>query len=120
MEPECSLLHLQVPATCPYHEPARSSTHPLSHFLKTHLNIILPSMPGSPKWFLSFSSPLPGILYTFSFHPYKLHAPPISLFNQLLLRKLRSPFSIFWTAQTVGLTSLILNTTDIFLGLFSF
>ena len=38
MEPECSLPHSQVPATCPYPEPARSSPHPLtSHFLKIHL-----------------------------------------------------------------------------------
>jgi len=28
MEPEGSLLHSQVPATCPYPEPARSSPYP--------------------------------------------------------------------------------------------
>jgi len=98
MEPEGSLPHLQVPATCPYPEPARSSAHPLISLTKIHLNIIFPSKPGSPKWSLSFRFP-PEILYTLSSHPYALHAPPISLFNQLLLRKLRSPFSSFWTAQ---------------------
>jgi len=46
-EPEVSLPHSQVPATCPYPEPARSSPYPTSNFLKIHL-IILPSMTGSP------------------------------------------------------------------------
>ena len=36
MEPEGSLLHSQVPATCPYPEPEQSSPWPLSHFLKIH------------------------------------------------------------------------------------
>ena len=30
---------------------------PTSHFLKIHLNIILPSMPGFPQWSLSFRFP---------------------------------------------------------------
>jgi hypothetical protein len=47
MEPEGSLLHSQVPTTCPYFEPARSSPHP--HFLKLHRNIILSSAPGFPR-----------------------------------------------------------------------
>ena len=40
-----------MPATCPYPEPAQSCPYCISHFLKIHLNIILPSTPGSPKWF---------------------------------------------------------------------
>jgi hypothetical protein len=43
MEPEGSLLHSQVPATCPYPEPTPSSPHNPSNFLKIHINIILPS-----------------------------------------------------------------------------
>ena len=50
MEPEGSLLHSQVPATCPYPEPARSS--PYAHIplpedppliLSSHLRLGLPS-----------------------------------------------------------------------------
>jgi len=72
MEPEGSLPHSQVLATCPYSEPARSSPYPHTHFLKIHLNIILPSTPGTPKRphslrFLHqnsvYASPLPNTRY---------------------------------------------------------
>ena len=63
-EPEGSLPHSQVPATCPYPEPVRS---PISHLLKIHLNIILPSAPGSPQWSLSLQFP----------HQNPIHAPPL-------------------------------------------
>jgi len=54
MELEGSLPHSQVSATCPCPEPDQSSQcHPLSHFLKIRLSIILPSTPGSSKCFLS-------------------------------------------------------------------
>jgi len=43
-----SLPHSHVPATYSYHEPARSSQVPTSHFLKIHLNIILSFSPV--KW----------------------------------------------------------------------
>jgi hypothetical protein len=44
MEPEGSLPQLQVPATCPYPEPARSSPYPTSpsHFLTIHHQSISP------------------------------------------------------------------------------
>ena len=72
MEPEGSLPHSQVTATCPYPQPARSSSWATSLFLKILLNIILPSKPGSSKWFPSlrfphqnsvYASPLPHTRY---------------------------------------------------------
>jgi len=38
MEPEGSLPRPQVPATCPYPEPARSSRRPTSHLLKIYFS----------------------------------------------------------------------------------
>ena len=41
---------------------------PTSHFLKMYLNIVLPSTPGSPKWFLTL-----GFLHQNPEKPYALH-----------------------------------------------
>jgi hypothetical protein len=53
MEPESSSPCSQVPAICPYLDPAPSVPTNPSHFLKIHLNIIFPSTSGSPQWSLS-------------------------------------------------------------------
>ena len=88
MEPHGSLPYSQVPATCPYPEPDRSS--PCTYILlpgQIHLNTFLPSTPGSPKWSLSlrfshqnpvYTSPLPRTSYTFrSSHSSRFYHPNI-------------------------------------------
>jgi hypothetical protein len=67
MEPEGSLSHSQVPATCLYPEPVRSSPYFHIPLLKIHLNIILPSTPGTPQWSLSLRF----------LHQNPLHASPL-------------------------------------------
>ena len=85
MESEVSLPHSQVPTTCPNPEPY------LSHFLNIHLNIILPSIPGSSKWYLPSDFPI-HTLYTTLMSPYLIHAQPsylhLGLGNGLLLSSL--------------------------------
>ena len=68
---------------CPPPVPILSQLHPVpttpSHFLKIHLNIILPSMSWSPQWSLSLRLPHQNPVHTCAF----LHAPPISFFSIL-------------------------------------
>ena len=70
MEPVGLLPHLQVPATCPYSEPARSSHTTTSHFLKIHLNIIL----GLPSGLLPSGFPT-KTLYTPLLSPIRSTSP---------------------------------------------
>jgi len=78
MDSEGLLPHSQETATRTYSEPDQSSPFPLSHFLKIHINTILPSRPGSSKSSLSlrFSYQTPVCISS----PYMLQAPPISIF----------------------------------------
>ena len=90
MEPEGSLPHSQVPATCPYPEPARTGQTPTSHFLKINLNIILPSMSGSPKWSLSFRFSHQNPVYVFHL-PHTCYMPRPAHYSQ------------FYNLQNIGL-----------------
>ena len=60
MEPEISLPHSQVAATCPCPEPA----DPVHTPTPIYLNIVLPSTPGSPKCSLSLTFPHQTPVYT--------------------------------------------------------
>ena len=82
MEPECSLPHSQVPSSCPYPKPARSSPHP--HIL-LHLNIILPSTPWSPKWSRSLRFPHQNLAHTSPFL-HTCHMPCPSHFLDFITR----------------------------------
>jgi len=69
---------------CPPPVPILSQLHPVPktpfHFLKIHLNIILPSASGSPQWSLSRRFPHQKPVHP---SPYAPHAPPISFFSIL-------------------------------------
>ena len=79
MEPEGSLPHSQVPVTCPYPEPSRSSPYP---------HILLPEDPSlyyPPIYtWVSFHQVSPPKPCTrLSPPPYALHAQPISFLKLL-------------------------------------
>jgi len=70
---------------CPPPVPILSQLDPVrttkSHFLKIHLNTILPSTPGSLKWSLSLRFPHQHPIYAST--PYAIYAPPVSIFTIL-------------------------------------
>ena len=75
---------ITVLTSAPPLDPILSQLHPIlttpSHFLKIHLNIILPSASGSPQWSLSLRFPTRTLCTPPLYAP---HAPPISFFSIL-------------------------------------
>jgi hypothetical protein len=57
MEPDGSLPHSQLPATCPYPEQAQSSPYPHILLPEDPSQYYFPSTPGSPKWSLFLGFP---------------------------------------------------------------
>ena len=85
---------------CPPTVPILSQLDPVhthtSHFLKIHLNIILLSMPGSPKWSLSFRFP---------------HQKPVHAYSLSHTRYMPRPshFSRFYYPRNIGLAVQIIK-----------
>jgi len=76
---------------------------PTSHFLKVHLNIILPSTPASSKWSLSLRFPHQNTLYT-SPLSHTRYTPRPSHFSRFY-----HPNDIEWAVQIIKL--LIMSPT---------
>ena len=71
--------------------------NPTPHFLKIHLNIILPSRPGSPKWSLSFRFPHQNPVYAFLL-PHTRYMPRPSNYSRFY-----HPHNIGWAVQIIKL-----------------
>ena len=85
-EHEGSLPHSQVPPPVPILNQIESLHVATFHFLKIHLNIILPSKPGSPKWSLSLRFPHQNLVYT-SPPPIRATRPAHLILLYLIYRK---------------------------------
>ena len=87
MEPEGSLPLSQLPATCPYPEPHRSSPYPHTlHFLNIRLNIILPR-PGFPSGLFPSGFPT-KTLCTPLLSPIRATCPASFILLDLITRKI--------------------------------
>ena len=74
---------------CPQPIPTLSQIDPVhapkSHFLNIHINIILPSTPGSFKWYLSFRFPI-KTLYTPLLFPVRSTCPAHLILLYFIIR----------------------------------
>ena len=70
MEPEDSLPYTQVPATCPYPKPLRSSPYQFHGENKLNDNIIIQDLP--PNWNISFLEFYGELMHYFVVFPFFL------------------------------------------------
>ena len=90
MQPEGSLPHVQEPTICPYPKPVGSSPWLSSHFSKIQFIIILPSTPGSSKWFLSSgipTKPLSALILVLVRATYPARLIFLDLLSQMIFRE---------------------------------
>ena len=127
MEPESSLPYSQASATCPYPEPDQSSPCSPSHFLKIHLNIILPSTPGSSKWSVSLRFPQQNPAYItalpiratwpvyliLDFITWTIFVEEYRSSSSLLCSFLRSPVTSSLLGPNIPLSRLFSNTLSL-------
>jgi hypothetical protein len=97
MEPDGSSPHSQAPATCPILSLPSPVQTPTSHFPKIHLNIILPSAPGSPQWYLSPRFPHQNPVHASPF-PHTRYMPRPSHSSQCY-----HPHNNGWVVQNIKL-----------------
>jgi len=130
MEHKGSFPHSQVPANCPYPEPAKSSPYPTFHCLKTYLNIVLLSTNRSSKWlfpsgfttktlYARLLSPIrvtcPTHLILLDFITRKICAEEYRSLSSSLCSFLHSPLSLSILGPNILLNALFSNTFSLFL-----
>ena len=123
LDPNVRFRIYKCPPTVPILSQLDPVHTPTSHFLKIHLNIILPSTPGSPKWSLSPRFPHQNPVYTSSL-PHTCYMLRPLFFLDFITRKIlceeyKSLSSSFYSFLHSPITSSLLGPNIFLNTLFS-